>query len=79
MSIIHNELNKMGIVCQDVSVLQDKDGVIVARVVSGEKSYVVKYFQKDEYKREIENYRLLETLDVPTIQVIASTDSSILL
>ena len=38
MSIIHNELNKMGIVCQDVSVLQDKDGVIVARVVSGEKS-----------------------------------------
>ncbi|OUP62911.1 hypothetical protein B5F12_09060 [Pseudoflavonifractor sp. An176] len=48
MSIIHNELNKMGIVCQDVSVLQDKDGVIVARVVSGEKSYVVKYFQKDE-------------------------------
>ncbi len=79
MSIIHNELNKMGIVCQDVSVLQDKDGVIVARVVSGEKSYVVKYFQKDEYKREIENYRLLETLDVPTIQVIASTESSILL
>ncbi len=79
MSIIHNELNKMGIVCQDVSVLQDKDGVIVARVVSAEKSYVVKCFQKDEYKREMENYRLLETLGVPTIQVIASTDSSILL
>lgn len=79
MSIIHKELNKMGMVCQDVSVLQDKDGVIVARVVSGEKSYVVKCFQKDEYKREIENYRLLETLGVPTIQVIASTDSSILL
>lgn len=40
MDIIHHELNKMGIVCQDVSVLQDKDGVIVARVASGEKSYV---------------------------------------
>lgn len=79
MSIIHNELNKMRIVCQDVSVLQDKDGVIVARVVSGEKSYVVKCFQKDEYKREIENYRLLETLGVPTIQVISSTDSALLL
>ena len=79
MSIIHNELNKMGIVCQDVSVLQDKDGVIVARVVSGEKSYVVKCFQKYEYRREIENDWLLETLGVPTIQVIASTDSSVLL
>lgn len=79
MSIIHNELNKMGIACQDVSVLQDKDGVIVARVVSDGKSYVVKCFQKDEYKREIENYRLLETLGIPTIQVIASTDSALLL
>lgn len=79
MDIIHHELNKMGIVCQFVSVLQDKDGVIVARVASGEKSYVVKCFQKDEYKREIENYRLLETLGVPTIQVISSTDSALLL
>lgn len=79
MSIIHNELNKMGIICQDVSILQDKDGVIVARVVSGEKSYVVKCFQKDEYKREIENYQLLKILGIPAIQVIASTDSAILL
>ena len=39
MSIIHNELNKMRIVCQDVSVLQDKDGVIDARVESGQKFY----------------------------------------
>lgn len=79
MSIIHDELNKLGIVCKDVSILQNKDGVTVARVVSGEKSYVVKCFQKDEDKREMENYRLLETLGVPTIQVISSTDSALLL
>ena len=79
MSSIHDELNKLGIVCDSFSILQDKDGVTVARIVSGEKSYVVKCFQKDEHKRELENYRLLASLSIPTIRVIASTDSALLL
>ena len=79
MSIIHDELNKLGIACDSFSVLQDKDGVIVARIASAGSSYVVKCFQKDEHKREIENYRLLAALDIPAIQVIASTDSALLL
>ena len=79
MNIIQDELNKLGIVCDSISVLQGKDGVTVARIVSGEKSYVVKYFQKDEYRREMENYRLLATLGIPTLRVIASMDSALLL
>ena len=79
MNIIHEELNKLGIACDSFSILQDKDGVTVARIVSGEKSYVVKCFQKDEHKREIGNYQLLVSLGVPTIRVIASTDSALLL
>lgn len=79
MSIIRDELNKLGIVCDSFSILQDKDGVTVARIVSGKKSYVVKCFQKDEHKREMENYRLLASLAIPTIRVIASTDSALLL
>ena len=79
MSIIHDELNKLGILCNSFSVLQDKDGITVARIASGEKSYVLKCFQKDEHKRELENYRLLAALDIPTIRVIASTDSALLL
>lgn len=78
-NIIQDELNKLSISCDSISVLQDKDGVTVARIVSGEKSYVAKYFQKDEYRREIENYRLLASLGIPTIRVIASTDSLLLL
>ena len=58
MGIIQDELHKLGITYQDFSILQDKDGVIVARVVSGKSSYVVKCFQNNEYKREMENYRL---------------------
>ena len=79
MGIIHDELNKLGIACDSFSILQDKDGVTVARIASNEKSYVVKCFQKDEYKRELENYRLLESLGIPTIRVIVSTDSALLL
>ncbi len=79
MNIIHKELNKLSIACDNFSILQDKDGITVARIVSGEKSYVVKCFQKDEHKREMGNYRLLESLGVPTIRVIASTDSALLL
>ncbi|MGM9600476.1 MAG: hypothetical protein ACI3W5_02665 [Faecousia sp.] len=79
MSIIHDELNKLGIACESISILQDKDGVTVARIISDKKSYVVKCFQKDEHKRELKNYRLLASLDIPTIWVIASTDSALLL
>ena len=79
MSLIHDELNKLGIVCSSISVLQDKDGVTVARITSAEKSYVLKCFQKDEHKRELENYRILTSLGVPTIRVIVSTDSGLLL
>ena len=79
MSIIHDELNKLGIVSESISILQDKDGVTVARIVTDEKSYVIKCFQKDEHKRELENYRLLASLGIPTIRVMASTDSALLL
>lgn len=79
MSIIRDELNKLGIACESISILQDKDGVTVARIISDKKSYAVKRFQKDEHKRELKNYRLLASLDIPTIQVIATTDSALLL
>lgn len=79
MSIIYDELNKLSIACDSFSILQDKDGVTVARIVSDEKTYVLKCFQKDEHKRELENYRLLASVGISTIQVIASTDSALLL
>ena len=79
MNIIQDELNKLGITYDNISVLQDKDGVTVARIVNGENSYVVKHFQKGEYKREIDNYRLLTALRIPSIRVIDSTDTVLLL
>lgn len=37
MSMIHDELNKLGIACESISILQDKDGVTVARIISDKK------------------------------------------
>lgn len=44
-----------------------------------EKSYVLKHFEKPEFRREIEYYRILQRLSVPTIPVIACTKEAILL
>ena len=76
---LHQELEKLNITWQNVTVLQDKDGVTVARVASGGESYVLKCFQNAEFRREIQNYRILSSLGVPTIGVIASTDAALLL
>jgi len=79
MNIIQDELNKLSIAYDGITFLQDKDGVIVARIACGEKSYVIKCFQKEDYKRELKNYQLLASLGIPTIRVIAFTDSALLL
>ena len=79
MDYLHQELEKLNITWQNVTVLQDKDGVTVARVASGGESYVLKCFQNADYLREIQNYRILSSLGVPTIGVIASTDAALLL
>ena len=79
MCIIQDELNKLNMVCHNFSILQAKDGIVVARVVSDGGCYVLKCFQKDEDKRELGNYRLLSSLGIPTIRVISSTESALLL
>ena len=70
MDYLHQELKKLNITWQSVTVLQDKDGVTVARVANGGEAYVVKCFQNADYRREIQNYRILSSLGVPTIGVM---------
>lgn len=76
---VPNELNKMDIAWDGLNLLQDKDGITVARITSDGQSFVLKCFQNEGFRREISNYRRLSSLQIPTIKVIASTDSAILL
>lgn len=76
---IKQKLKKLNISFSNIELIQNKDGVIVARVQTDEKSYIIKYFQNEDFKREIENYKLLQSLNVPTISVIGFTNSAILM
>lgn len=76
---IKQELKKLNIPYSTINLIQNKDGVIVARVQCDAKSYIIKYFQNEEFKREIKNYQLLNALNVPTVKVFGFTDSAILM
>lgn len=78
-SKIKNELKKLNIPYNTIDLIQNKDGVIVARVQSDAKPYIIKYFQNEDFKREIKNYQILDTLNIPTIKVFDFTDSAILM
>jgi len=69
----------MGIAHTSISLLQNKDGVSVWRVETKENSYIMKCFDKVEHRREILNYQILTSLEIPTLNVVAHTASSIVL
>ena len=73
------ELQRMNIVFNNLSLIRDKDGVSVWRVTTDAGSYVMKCFDKPEYRREIANYQLLDSLGIPTLKMVAHTDCSLLL
>lgn len=62
-----------------IKLIRAKDGVYVYRGKLDEQSIVIKYFEKEDDKREISNYRLLNELKIPTMQVIAYGLSCIVL
>lgn len=76
---IKQELKSLNVSFSNIELIQNKDGVIVARIQSDTISYIFKYFQNEDYKREIKNYQLLNSLNIPTIKVFGFTDSAILM
>ncbi|MCL2532432.1 MAG: aminoglycoside phosphotransferase family protein [Oscillospiraceae bacterium] len=55
--------------------LREKDGIAVYRTSEG----VLKVFNCEEHRREIEFYNILQRCGVPTLQVLAQTENSLLL
>lgn len=76
---LKQELKKLNVSFRNITIIQNKDSVIIARVQGNTTSYIIKYFQNDEYKREIKNYKILKSLNIPTINLLGYTDSSILM
>ena len=79
MDILKPELAKMNVSYQSIEVIQNKDGVIVARVFCDNRSLILKFFQRYEFAREIENYKILSSLNIPTLQLISATNRALLM
>jgi hypothetical protein len=71
-----SELSRMGVACTKIEQMQYKDGVSLWQI---DRSFVLKCFDKIEHRREIDNYKVLAVLEIPTLKLINSTNSSILI
>lgn len=78
---IVSELQSMGYIPYYFSLeeIQSKDSIYVYRVRSNKKCYIIKYFDNSDYAREINNYKILNSIGVKTMSLIAHTNQSILL
>ena len=56
-----------------------KEGTSTWRIQTGKTSYILKHFAKPENRREIENYRILQSLDIPTPRLIAQSKKTLLM
>ncbi|MDR3313457.1 MAG: aminoglycoside phosphotransferase family protein [Oscillospiraceae bacterium] len=75
------ELRRMGLQRARASLIQKKErtGVSVWRVRRGSARYVLKLFSLPESRREIENYRILGAIGVPTLRVLGQSERALLL
>ena len=79
MDQIHSELKKMHLESAHCALLYRKEETILYKVYGERISGILKYYLTEDAKREIENYRLLAQLHIPTPQLFAATDSAILM
>jgi len=78
---IRNELQKIMPGNCEIQFIREKFGISVFRVNQDHQSYVGKYFSKKQMhgRKEIRHYELLQSLDIPTLRMIAHTERLILL
>lgn len=79
MDVLRTELEEYGMGSASFSLIREKDGVLVARVKQGERSFILKAFADGASLREIENYRILASLGVPTLKLYGAAERSILI
>ena len=78
-ALLKSEILRYKVLEDDVQIIREKEGVIVARVDYGDTTAILKCFENEEFTREIENYKILQSLNIPTITVLDKSDRSILL
>ncbi|MBQ1520262.1 MAG: hypothetical protein IIZ56_02170, partial [Clostridia bacterium] len=78
-SLTANELSAHGLPGARFQLIREKDGVVLARVFAEGVPLILKLFLDEPSRREIENYRVLASLGVPTLKTLGATSRSILM
>ena len=73
------QLAQMGVRMPVVQKIREKAGIAVYRVESEAEQYVLKVFENPGDRREIENYKLLASLGIPTLPMLKHTACALLL
>lgn len=79
IQLLKKELEKTGIEANGFEDLQSKDGIYVYRIRLKDKTAVIKYFEKEEYKREILSYKKLQDSNIDTIPILYQTGNCIIM
>lgn len=77
--LFFEELEYYGLSADGAETLACKEGIITARVRKGAGTAILKCFEKQELRRELTNYEILQSLGVPTLAVLGRSGRSILL
>ena len=73
------QLAQMGVRMPVVQKIREKAGIAVYRVESEALQYVLKVFENPGDRREIENYKILASLCIPTLPMLKHTACALLL
>lgn len=73
------QLTEMGVRNPVCSLIRTKAGISLYRVESEGKKLILKVFENREDTREIDNYRMLSKLKIPTLPLLGYTQNAILL
>lgn len=79
IELLKVELDKINLKSNLFENLQSKDGIYVYRINLGDKTAVMKYFEKEKYRREILCYKKLMNSSIDTIPIINQTDRCIVM
>lgn len=69
----------MNIDYKNITQIRIKDGISLYRVQCLDCSYILKYFSYEPDRREIINYGILSSFNIPIMQIIAKTECCILM
>jgi hypothetical protein len=72
-------INEMGLQNAQISNIRSKRGIHIYSVNADGDKYILKVFDNEDDRREIHNYKLLNSLEIPTLPVLKYTETALLL